>query len=62
MCCELFGLEEQELVGRPLKEMLRLKSKSQETLAETHMESSGQIVSLAGKVVRVVGCFDCGLG
>ena len=54
MCCELFGYDTTDLIGRPLKEMMRQKSKSQETITETHLEPSGQIVSLAGKVVRVV--------
>ena len=51
MACELFGYEENQLVGRPLKDLLRLKSKEQEVITETHLEPSGQIVSLAGKVV-----------
>ena len=51
MACELFGYEENQLVGRQLKGLLRLKSKEQEVITETHLEPSGQIVSLAGKVV-----------
>nr|KAG5710810.1 hypothetical protein BaRGS_026961 [Batillaria attramentaria] len=54
MACELFGYEEDTLVGKPLKELLRLKPKEQEVIAETHLEPSGQIVSLAGKVVEAL--------
>jgi len=56
MACELFGYEENQLVGRPLKDLLRLKSKEQEVITETHLEPSGQIVSLAGKVVCSFYC------
>lgn len=51
MACELFGYEEEDLVGRSLSTLVRLKPKEQEVIAENHMEPSGQIVSLAGKVV-----------
>ena len=64
MACELFGYEENQLVGRPLKDLLRLKSKEQEVITETHLEPSGQIVSLAGKVVCSFYCWfhlSCGV-
>lgn len=52
MTCELFGYETEELLGKKLKDLIKLKPKEQATIQECHFdESSGNIVSLAGKVV-----------
>lgn len=52
MTCELFGFETEELLGKKLKDLIKLKPKEQATIQECHFdESSGNIVSLAGKVV-----------
>lgn len=52
MTCELFGYESEKLLGKKLKDLIKLKPKEQATIQECHFEeSSGEIVSLAGKVV-----------
>jgi PAS domain S-box-containing protein len=53
MACELFGYEETELIGMMLKDLVRLKPREQATIMESHLEPSGQVVNLTGKVVRV---------
>ncbi|XP_062573594.1 uncharacterized protein LOC134235480 isoform X2 [Saccostrea cucullata] len=55
MACELFGYETEELLGKKLKDLIKLKPKEQATIMECHFdETSGNIVSLAGKVVDAV--------
>ena len=54
MACELFSYEEDELIGRLLKDMVKLKPKDQATILESHLESSGDVVNLAGKVVSIL--------
>nr|XP_011431433.3 PAS domain-containing serine/threonine-protein kinase isoform X1 [Crassostrea gigas] len=55
MTCELFGYETEELLGKKLKDLIKLKPKEQATIQECHFdESSGNIVSLAGKVVDAI--------
>ncbi|XP_060589751.1 PAS domain-containing serine/threonine-protein kinase-like isoform X2 [Ruditapes philippinarum] len=54
MACELFGYEETELIGMMLKDLVRLKPREQATIMESHLEPSGQVVNLTGKVVDAV--------
>lgn len=51
MACELFGYDESELIGMNLKELLQLKSKEQLIAGESHLESTGEIFEVSGKVV-----------
>lgn len=51
MACELFEYEESELIGMRLEEMIQLKHKDQRSVTETHLETSGDIVEISGKVV-----------
>ena len=53
MACELFGYQEDELIGKMLKDRVRLKPKDQATILESHLESTGEVVNLAGKVVSM---------
>ncbi|KAK3579787.1 hypothetical protein CHS0354_022096 [Potamilus streckersoni] len=54
MACELFGYEEVELIGMELGKLIKLKPKKQATICETHLEPSGDLVEIAGKVVDAI--------
>ncbi|KAL4217724.1 hypothetical protein ACF0H5_022464 [Mactra antiquata] len=54
MACELFGYEETELIGMMLKNLVKLKPREQGTIMESHLESTGEMVNLSGKVVDAV--------
>ena len=51
MACELFGFHKTELVGIELRELLTLKSKSPQTVAESTLDSAGEVCEMHGKVV-----------
>jgi hypothetical protein len=51
MASELFGFSQEELLGIELNDLVTLKSKSQETIAESHLEDTGEIIEVSGKVV-----------
>lgn len=51
MACELFGFSREELIGVQLSDLVTLKSKGPTTINETHLEDSGDIVQVSGKVV-----------
>ena len=51
MACELFGYDETEIVGMLLKDLVKLKPKDQATIVESHLEPTGEVVEIAGKVV-----------
>jgi len=54
MACELFGYEESELTGLLLSELVRLKTRNQSTILESHLEPCGTVVNVNGKVVSVL--------
>lgn len=54
MACELFGYDEAEMVGLLLKDLVKLKPKDQATILESHLELTGEVVDIAGKVVDAV--------
>jgi len=54
MACELFGCEEEELIGKLLKNFVKLKPKEKATILESHLEHSGEVVNISGKVVSDV--------
>ena len=51
MACELFGYDETEMIGLLLKDLVKLKPKDQATILESHLELTGEVVDIAGKVV-----------
>ena len=51
MACELFGFEQEELLGIQLSDLLTLKAKCSQTVSETHLEDTGQFVEVSGKLV-----------
>ena len=53
MACELFGYDQSDLVGRALNDLIQLKPRDQKSLAESHLEPTGEVVSLSGIVVCV---------
>ena len=52
MACELFGFNSDELIGLQLNDLVTLKKNEQSTLLESHLEATGEIVEVAGKVVK----------
>ena len=52
MACELFGYDDIEIIGKLLKDLVKLKPKDQTTITESHLEPTGEMVETAGKVVR----------
>ena len=54
MACELFGFAQDELIGVQLNELVSLRPKTAETLAENHLQETGEIVEVSGKVVSFV--------
>ncbi|XP_052234562.1 uncharacterized protein LOC127847053 isoform X3 [Dreissena polymorpha] len=54
MACELFAYEESELIGMKLKDLVRLKPRDQSTIMESHLEPTGDVVNICGKVVESV--------
>ncbi|XP_070533468.1 PAS domain-containing serine/threonine-protein kinase-like isoform X2 [Ptychodera flava] len=53
MACELFSYKAEELVGVKLSELLSIPNqKKQEALMETHLEPSGEVVVVSGKVME----------
>ena len=53
MACELFGYDETEMIGLLLKDLVKLKPKDQATILESHLELTGEVVDIAGKVVGI---------
>ena len=53
MACELFGYDETEMIGLLLKDLVKLKPKDQATILESHLEITGEVVDIAGKVVGI---------
>ena len=53
MACELFGYDETEMIGLLLKDLVKLKPKDQATILESHLELTGEVVDVAGKVVGI---------
>ncbi|XP_076082867.1 PAS domain-containing serine/threonine-protein kinase-like [Mytilus galloprovincialis] len=52
IACVLFGYELENLIGKNLKDLIKLKPKDQATISESHLdEASGEMVSISGKVV-----------
>ena len=51
MACELFGYDETEILGKLLKDLVKLKPKDPATITESHLEPTGEVVETAGKVV-----------
>ncbi|XP_041361315.1 PAS domain-containing serine/threonine-protein kinase-like [Gigantopelta aegis] len=58
MACELFGYDQSDLVGMKLKDLIHLKPRDQKTLAESHLEPTGEVVSLSGIVVDAIDSND----
>ncbi|KAK3088561.1 hypothetical protein FSP39_020640 [Pinctada imbricata] len=55
MACELFGFESDELIGKELKQLIRLKPKDQSTILESHLEeNTGEVINVSGRVVDAV--------
>lgn len=52
MACELFGYYKHELIGTLLSDHFKHKRKH-EALMENHLESTGEVVMVSGKVVRL---------
>ncbi|XP_014680785.1 PREDICTED: PAS domain-containing serine/threonine-protein kinase-like isoform X2 [Priapulus caudatus] len=55
MACELFGYYKDELIGMPLSDHFKCKQKH-EALMENHLESTGEVVMVSGKVLEAVDC------
>lgn len=52
MACELFDYHSHELVGMRMSSLLTVNDRNQpEALMEQHIESSGEVVMVSGKVV-----------
>ena len=51
MACELFAFSREELLGLELTYLVTLKSKGSTTVSETHLDSSGDLIEVSGKVV-----------
>ncbi|XP_046565459.1 PAS domain-containing serine/threonine-protein kinase-like [Haliotis rubra] len=54
MACELFSYEQDELLGRRLRDLIHLKPRDQQTMVESHLELNGELIDISGKVVDVV--------
>ena len=54
MACELFGFANDDLIGLQLNDLITLKPKSPTTITESHLEDSGEIVEVCGKVVDAI--------
>ena len=54
MASELFGFSQEELLGTELNDLVTLKSRSQDPMAESHLEDTGEIIEVSGKVVSIV--------
>ena len=61
MACELFGYESDDLIGRELKKLIKLKPKDQATILESHLEeNTGEVIDISGRVVSRL-YIECGL-
>ena len=54
MAGELFGFTNNDLVGLQLNDLITLKQKAPMTIGESHLEDSGEIVEVCGKVVDAI--------
>ena len=54
MAGELFGFTNNDLIGLQLNDLITLKQKAPVTIGETHLEDSGDIVEVSGKVVDAI--------
>ena len=54
MAGELFGFTNNDLVGLQLNDLITLKQKGPMTIGESHLEDSGEIVEVCGKVVDAI--------
>ncbi|CAH1774481.1 unnamed protein product [Owenia fusiformis] len=54
MACELFGYNTGELCGMKLSDLVHLKKRQTEAITESHLEPSGEVVELSGKVMEAV--------
>ena len=54
MAGELFGFTNNDLIGLQLNDLITLKQKAAFTIGETHLEDSGDIVEVSGKVVDAI--------
>ncbi|GAB1609067.1 domain-containing serine serine/threonine-protein kinase-like [Argonauta hians] len=54
MACALFGYNRSDMIGRCLTDLIQLKKKDQQTIMESYRQPSGQVISIAGKVVEAV--------
>ncbi|XP_071112685.1 PAS domain-containing serine/threonine-protein kinase-like isoform X1 [Haliotis cracherodii] len=54
MACELFSYEQDELLGRRLRDLIHLKPRDQQTMVESHLELNGELIDISGKVVDAV--------
>ncbi|KAK6478506.1 PAS domain-containing serine/threonine-protein kinase isoform X1 [Huso huso] len=55
MSCKLFGYNSQDLIGQKLSFLLRKTNQSlEEALGEEHLEATGNLVMISGKVVDAV--------
>ena len=55
IACVLFGFELENLIGKNLKDLIKLKPKDQATIGESHLdETSGEMVTISGKVVGII--------
>lgn len=59
MACELFGFDQEELIGKPLNDFVRLKPKEQATIMESHLETTGEVVNINGNVVCALFSNKC---
>ena len=54
MACELFGYTSEELVGMKMSTLLSINDRNQpEAIVEQHIETSGEVVMVSGKVVGI---------
>ena len=54
MACELFGYHRNELISMKLMDLIKLKKKDPQAITESHLEPSGEVVILQGKVVSIL--------
>ncbi|XP_029650584.1 uncharacterized protein LOC115223969 isoform X1 [Octopus sinensis] len=54
MACALFGYNRADMICRCLTDLVQLKRKDQQTIMESYLQPSGQVISIAGKVVEAI--------
>jgi len=53
VACQLFGLDHTPLIGSNLHDFLKFKNEDHESLPESHLEPTGEILQISGKVVNI---------